>query len=1033
MNRAYKLVWNSVSSSWVVASELAKSGKKSSKKTLTLAVLIASALGASAASANTGVTLPTGESVASGSASFDRTVLNQLTVNQNSNKLITNWNSFDVGTGGKVVFAQPDASSIALNRVTSGSASQISGQVTANGQLVLVNPNGITFGAGSQVSAASIIGSVLDISDSNFNAGTLLFSRGAATGTIDNQGSLTASAGSVSLLAPTVKNSGSITATAGNASLINANAADLTAADPSVTTASSITGLIQQSGSITATQVSSVGGKILLKGDTSQSASKINVGGTVNASSETTADGRLINVTRMLDVNGTNNTLKLTHVDGYNLDGGPVNLNGSSSGFSVNGTAYTVIRDVNQLQNMTANRAGKYVLGNDIDATATSGWNSGAGFVPIGVFATSYFTGRFDGLGHVINNLTINRPSTDDIALLGAVSQADIRNVGLTNINLKGHQYVGGVASFLDRSSISNSFVTGAVAGSDYLGGLAGAMEQNASIKNSYSTATVTASGPTSFAGGLAGSVVALSTVSNSFASGAVSGGSYMGGLVGRLDDSTLSNSYWNTQTTGQSLAASPSAVVTTPGTQINLFGLTTAQSKLLSNYANWGSTIDAQGGTGTVWRIYDGQTAPLLRTFLKTLNAATATKTYDATAFSAALPGGINPAKVLGTAVFTGNALGAINAGTYNLSVSGLYSVQDGYDIVNTGKLTINKANLTISSSDASKTYDGTTSVSGVTAVAAGGTQLFGSDSLSGGTFAFADKNAGTGKHVVVSGVTVNDGNNGGNYNVTYADNTSSTINKASLSISATNASKVYDGTTTAKSTAVIVGGNLIGSDTLNGATFNYDDKNAGTGKHVIVSNAQISDGNNGGNYDVTYVDNTTSSISKRQLTISASAASKEYDGKLTSSDKPTVVGRQRGDAIVGLTQSYADKNAGTGKTINVDAGYTIRDGNNGNNYDVLIVNSTAGVITPKALTISTVASTKVYDGGVTSDNKPLVTGLLSGDRVTGLFQQYETKTVGTGKKLLVKSGYVVQDGNGGNNYTVTEQGSTDGVITAN
>ena len=115
------------------------------------------------------------------------------------------------------------------------------------------------------------------------------------------------------------------------------------------------------------------------------------------------------------------------------------------------------------------------------------------------------------------------------------------------------------------------------------------------------------------------------------------------------------------------------------------------------------------------------------------------------------------------------------------------------------------------------------------------------------------------------------------------------------------------------------------------------------------------------------------------------------------------------------------------------MDAGYTIRDGNNGNNYDVVVVNSTAGVITPKALTISTVASTKVYDGGVTSDNKPLVTGLLSGDRVTGLFQQYETKTVGTGKKLLVKSGYVVNDGNGGGNYSVTEQGSNDGVITAN
>lgn len=171
---------------------------------------------------------------------------------------------------------------------------------------------------------------------------------------------------------------------------------------------------------------------------------------------------------------------------------------------------------------------------------------------------------------------------------------------------------------------------------------------------------------------------------------------------------------------------------------------------------------------------------------------------------------------------------------------------------------------------------------------------------------------------------------------------------------------------------------------------------------------------------------------INKRLLTLTATDASKVYDGKLTSNGKPVVTGRVRGDSIVGLTQSYADKNAGTGKTINVNHGYTIRDGNNGNNYDVVLVQSHAGIITPKTLNISTVANTKVYDGGLTSANKPLVTGLVTGDRVTGLFQQYETKTVGTGKKLLIKAGYVVQDGNSGGNYTVAEQTSNDGVITA-
>ena len=258
------------------------------------------------------------------------------------------------------------------------------------------------------------------------------------------------------------------------------------------------------------------------------------------------------------------------------------------------------------------------------------------------------------------------------------------------------------------------------------------------------------------------------------------------------------------------------------------------------------------------------------------------------------------------------------------------------------------------------------------------------------GGSFIFDSKNAVTGKTLAVSGVTVNDGNNGGNYDVGYMDNTSSSISKASLIISSSDVAKTYDATISAVGSAVATGGTqLFASDTLTGGTFAFADKNAGTGKHVIVSNALI----NGGNYDVTYVDNTSSSISKRLLTISAVADSKEYDGKLTSTAtaKPVVVGRQRGDSIVGLTQSFANKNAGTGKTINVDAGYTIRDGNNGNNYDVVLVNNTSGVITSKALTISTVANTKVYDGGVTSANKPVVTGLVAGDRITGLFQQYD------------------------------------------
>ena len=918
MNRAYKLVWNTVSHSWVVASEVAKGRKKSSSTTLKLAMLLAAGLTAGVASAAPAANaLPTGESVVAGSASFDRTVANQLTVNQSGSKLITNWNSFDVGSGATVTFAQPDAASIALNRVTSGSASEIFGQVTANGQLVLVNPNGITFGAGSQVSAASIIGSVLDISDTDFNNGTLLFSRGAVTGTIDNQGSLNATAGSVSLLAPTVKNSGSISATGGNAALMNADAVDVTAIDPVISTASTISGLIQQSGSITATQVSSVGGKILLTGDSSQSTSQIQLAGTLDATTNTNVNGRSILINGDVSLNGATNSLDLTSTDGYSLsNAAQLNLNGASSGFSVNGTAYTVVRDVNQLQAMSSNLSGRYVLAGNIDASATAGWNAGAGFVPVGNSSTP-FSGVLDGLGHRIDQLTVLRPTTGNSGLFGQASGMLIQNLGLNNVNISGGLSSGVLVGRLVNNNTADSIVknvystgTYTASGSNFQGGLIGAISSFGGstafrLSNIYSTVNVVASSGQHIGGiigGLSSPSVSASpilTITDAYFAGTVSGGSasnvggiiggaaanmnvlveraYSSGLIrgtsinttgaligGSLASVTFSNSYWNTETTGQALAVGNST-----GTQTNVVGLTTAQSTQLSSYANWGSNIDAQGGTGAIWRIYDGQSGPLLRSFLKPLSISVhnnVSKTYDGTNYAGGtanytVNAAYDNSKLLGTATQAGSALNARNAGTYDIDI-GLYSGQDGYDlVVDTGTLTINK----------------------------------------------------------------------------------------------------------------------------------------------------------------------------RLLTITATNASKEYDGKLTSSDKPTVVGRQRGDSIVGLTQSYLDKNAGTGKTINVDAGYTIRDGNNGNNYDVVLVNSNAGVITPKALTISTVANSKVYDGGVTSANKPVVTGLVTGDRITGLFQQYESKTVGTGKKLLIKAGYVVNDGNGGSNYSVTEQGSTDGVITAN
>lgn len=196
--------------------------------------------------------------------------------------------------------------------------------------------------------------------------------------------------------------------------------------------------------------------------------------------------------------------------------------------------------------------------------------------------------------------------------------------------------------------------------------------------------------------------------------------------------------------------------------------------------------------------------------------------------------------------------ALGGGDAGNYYLAGSNFLGGSNG---------NITPAAITISTSDVVKTYDGTTSALG-SAVVTGGT-LFGGDTLAGGTFMFTDKNAGLGnKTVTASGIMVADGNGGGNYTVTYANNTTSTITPASITVATSSVSKPFDGTTDAQGTAVVAGGSLFGTDRLVGGRFAFTDPNVGDNKTVLTSGVQIDDGNGGGNYTITYAGNSTSRI---------------------------------------------------------------------------------------------------------------------------------------------------------------------------
>jgi filamentous hemagglutinin family protein len=158
---------------------------------------------------------PVGPTVVSGSASFS-TVAGTLTVTNGAGAII-NWQSFSIASGERTIFQQ-SASSTVLNRVAGGSPSSILGMLDSPGRVFLINPNGIVFGSGAQVSVGALVASSLDIGNADFLAGNYRFAAAGSPGAVELAAGATinaAPAGYVVLLAPSVQVGGVINAPSG--------------------------------------------------------------------------------------------------------------------------------------------------------------------------------------------------------------------------------------------------------------------------------------------------------------------------------------------------------------------------------------------------------------------------------------------------------------------------------------------------------------------------------------------------------------------------------------------------------------------------------------------------------------------------------------------------------------------------------------------------------------------------------------------------------------------------------------------------
>jgi len=268
MNRIHQSIWSDSSGAFVAVSEnTSGAGKKKSSSAQgrpsaasfaiqTLSACLMLGLGASAHA------LPAGGVVAAGGASISSSG-STATITQSTANAVINWQSFGIAAGQTVQFVQPSSSAVALNRVLGADPSSIMGNLSANGRVFLLNPNGVLFGSGASVNVGGLVASTMSLTDAKFMAGDYAFTD-AGSGSVVNRGNITAADGGyVALMGKTVSNQGVISARLGSVALAAGNAVTMDVAGDGLLNISvaqgSVNALVENGGMIRAD-----GGRVLL-------------------------------------------------------------------------------------------------------------------------------------------------------------------------------------------------------------------------------------------------------------------------------------------------------------------------------------------------------------------------------------------------------------------------------------------------------------------------------------------------------------------------------------------------------------------------------------------------------------------------------------------------------------------------------------------------------------------------------------------------------------------------------------------------
>jgi hypothetical protein len=419
------------------------------------------------------------------------------------------------------------------------------------------------------------------------------------------------------------------------------------------------------------------------------------------------------------------------------------------------------------------------------------------------------------------------------------------------------------------------------------------------------------------------------------------------------------------------------------------------------------------------------------------TIGITATDKVYDGNAnatVSAAIAGGLVSGDQV-TVAATNGQFNSKNAGA-GKTVTASVSITGGNDAGNyaanasattQADITAKPVTATLVAQD--KLYNGNDE-----ATASGSVPAIGSDEVNVAvTHAkFDDKNVGNDKPVTATVALT--GGEAGNYRLTSTTaSAKASIATRPLLVEVTAQDKVYDGNATAAVSASVVrrGIAVIEGDDLTVTATNgrFDDKNVGENKEVAAS-ISLS-GKDAGNYSANATAQTTANIAAKALTASITALDKTYDG----TDAATATGSVPAADVTGSDEvtvtvtnaRFNNKHAGTGKAVTANVAIS-----NGNYSLIAATAATTADIAPKAIAVTARADAKVYDGTNGSEVAPTTPALQTGDEVGApAGQRFDNKNVGTGKTLIA-SGLVINDGNGGNNYSVSYVPNTNGEITA-